>query len=307
LLETYKYMEFQKIPEQPIQPITPSQQAEGNKSFGQQFNPEQSKFSGDKTITDTTPASRQQLKKIWLSVVVLIVVASLGAGVWWYYNNRIANSLPDQPVVNDQKSVSSVPEENTAFDDNPITDNQPVEPPSLVDSDNDGLSDDQELNYGTNPLNPDSDGDGYLDGQEVANGYNPLGEGLLVLPIDIPETNNQATTSTPEINTFDLATTQNTADAMAYAINNSDTELLLKVISPNNPSYEEIAADPAGFLALYQYTFEFKKVRIEVVSETPEQYPDTVTIATKIYVDDQLSQEGSSRLEKINSEWKVLQ
>jgi hypothetical protein len=51
---------------------------------------------------------------------------------------------------------------------------------SLVDSDNDGLSDKNEINlYQTDPNNPDTDSDGYLDGEEVNNGYNPLGDGLL--------------------------------------------------------------------------------------------------------------------------------
>ena len=41
-------------------------------------------------------------------------------------------------------------------------------------SDNDGLSDGEEIALGTDPNNPDSDGDGILDGQEVLDGTNPL-------------------------------------------------------------------------------------------------------------------------------------
>ncbi|MDG1950148.1 MAG: hypothetical protein P8J32_05050, partial [bacterium] len=48
-----------------------------------------------------------------------------------------------------------------------------------VDTDNDGLSDQDEETYGTDPNNPDSDADGYTDGDEVSSGYNPLGEGTL--------------------------------------------------------------------------------------------------------------------------------
>lgn len=49
---------------------------------------------------------------------------------------------------------------------------------SSIDSDNDGLSDKDEINiWHTDPYNPDTDGDGYLDGDEVESGYNPLGEG----------------------------------------------------------------------------------------------------------------------------------
>lgn len=41
------------------------------------------------------------------------------------------------------------------------------------DIDHDGLSDDDEAYYSTDPKNPDSDGDGYLDGEEVMSGCNP--------------------------------------------------------------------------------------------------------------------------------------
>lgn len=47
------------------------------------------------------------------------------------------------------------------------------------DSDNDGLTDLEEKNFGTDLNNPDTDGDGYLDGEEVKNGYNPNGPGKL--------------------------------------------------------------------------------------------------------------------------------
>lgn len=42
------------------------------------------------------------------------------------------------------------------------------------DSDQDGLSNDEEKLYGTNPSVKDSDGDGYGDGVEVESGYDPL-------------------------------------------------------------------------------------------------------------------------------------
>lgn len=41
------------------------------------------------------------------------------------------------------------------------------------DTDADGLPDELEAIYGTNPANPDTDGDGYRDGLEVTNGYDP--------------------------------------------------------------------------------------------------------------------------------------
>jgi hypothetical protein len=44
----------------------------------------------------------------------------------------------------------------------------------VLDSDGDGLSDDEETAHGTDPSNPDTDGDGLSDGREVANGFDPL-------------------------------------------------------------------------------------------------------------------------------------
>lgn len=44
----------------------------------------------------------------------------------------------------------------------------------FLDSDQDGLSDEEERAYGTNPQNADTDGDSYSDGIEVRSGYDPL-------------------------------------------------------------------------------------------------------------------------------------
>jgi hypothetical protein len=44
----------------------------------------------------------------------------------------------------------------------------------FLDSDQDGLTDQEEKMIGTDPQNADTDGDGYSDGKEVSSGYNPL-------------------------------------------------------------------------------------------------------------------------------------
>lgn len=44
----------------------------------------------------------------------------------------------------------------------------------IVDSDNDGISDKDEIIFGIDPFNSDSDGDGFSDGEEIIKGFNPL-------------------------------------------------------------------------------------------------------------------------------------
>jgi cysteine-rich repeat protein len=64
----------------------------------------------------------------------------------------------------------------------------------IPDQDGDGLSDDAEKRYGSDPNNPDSDGDGFNDGVEVRNGFNPSGPGTLNIvasPTDLALLNNR--------------------------------------------------------------------------------------------------------------------
>lgn len=49
----------------------------------------------------------------------------------------------------------------------------------IADRDLDGLGDDDERRYGSNPSVADTDGDGFSDGEEVSGGYNPNGPGKL--------------------------------------------------------------------------------------------------------------------------------
>lgn len=51
---------------------------------------------------------------------------------------------------------------------------QPFDKNVFNDSDQDGLSDEEERMYGTDSFNRDSDGDGYSDGAEIKSGYDPL-------------------------------------------------------------------------------------------------------------------------------------
>ncbi len=61
-----------------------------------------------------------------------------------------------------------------------------------IDTDNDGLSDNEENLYGTDPKNPDTDGDGYSDGVEVKSGYSPI-KAAPEDRVTVAETNNLTT------------------------------------------------------------------------------------------------------------------
>ncbi len=62
------------------------------------------------------------------------------------------------------------------------------------DTDNDGLVNDKEFLYGTNPRKSDTDGDGYTDGSEVSAGYDPgvAGDGRIAYHIMIDKINIDA-------------------------------------------------------------------------------------------------------------------
>jgi hypothetical protein len=84
-----------------------------------------------------------------------------------------AAPVSEAPLDTDQDGLSD--EEETALQTDP----------KIPDTDSDGLTDREEANvYETSPLSADTDGDGFLDKQELDNGFNPNGEGKL--PSGIP-------------------------------------------------------------------------------------------------------------------------
>ncbi|MDT0607858.1 gliding motility-associated C-terminal domain-containing protein, partial [Croceitalea rosinachiae] len=76
----------------------------------------------------------------------------------------------DGDTINDGQEVS---DETNPFDDCDSIGGTPL-PGTICDSDEDGLSDDDEAELGTDPDNPDTDGDTINDGQEVADETDPL-------------------------------------------------------------------------------------------------------------------------------------
>lgn len=179
----------------------------------------------------TDPSTRSEKKslsggkKILIIAVSIVLVIALAGGGYWLYGklNRPLGAVNDANVTNvtNITNEGGEPFDQTqglreglmgreglegegADEAEPEETPPPVQEPELpIDTDGDGLTDDEELALGTNlnepdsdrdglpdkdevevyktnPLNPDTDGDGYVDGDEVANGYDPRGEGRLL-------------------------------------------------------------------------------------------------------------------------------
>ena len=99
----------------------------------------------------------------------------------------------------------------------------------FLDSDQDGLTDNEEKSYGTDVRNSDTDSDGYSDGTEVEAGYNPLvkAPGDKLAPSDLVEN-----TITQDINSSSSEKKGNLTEEVAQKISilinqsNSDNTLI---------------------------------------------------------------------------------
>lgn len=106
-----------------------------------------------------------------------------GDGVTDYEEIRVYQT---DPLFFTPTSVTTSSPEST-----PPSASEPLPPPSVSplasqDADGDGLTNQDEVRYQTNPTNRDSDGDGYPDGEEVQKGYNPRGSGKCATSTCLP-------------------------------------------------------------------------------------------------------------------------
>ena len=94
--------------------------------------------------------------------------------------NSIGNEEDKQGCVTELKKL---PTRNPDSDNDGLTEEEErlyLTDPVKTDTDGDGLSDGEEVKkYHSDPNNKDSDGDGFTDGEEVKNGFDPAGSGVL--------------------------------------------------------------------------------------------------------------------------------
>lgn len=146
-----------------------------------------------------TPSSLPKGRRI-LGIILLIVIVVLlvGAGIFVFgsgYFNKNKNGDQNTTTTNKAQNINTPVIVNTVINVVPVN--------QVVDSDRDGLSDEEEKQFGTNPnktdtdsdglfdrdevkvyktdpKKPDTDSDGMTDGDEIKNGYNPNGPGKLI-------------------------------------------------------------------------------------------------------------------------------
>jgi hypothetical protein len=125
-----------------------------------------------------------------------------------------------------------------------ISPNQESLPP-LLDSDSDGLLDNEEVLLGTSAASTDSDGDSYSDVSEIGKGYNPAGAGKLSANSGLALYNNK-TLGYDILYPKDWA--KQSLDGEATVIFMAPEDSLIQVSVQDNP-------DQAGILGWYESAF----------------------------------------------------
>ena len=122
---------------------------------------------------------------VWvIPIFAVVCLALLCVTALIFGRQRITVNSATQTAAFNQTAAAQIGEEDT--DGDGLTNDREIElgtDPENPDSDGDGLLDGNEVERGSDPLNPDTDGDGLSDGDEVQRGTDPLnpdtdGDGL---------------------------------------------------------------------------------------------------------------------------------
>jgi hypothetical protein len=136
-------------------------------------------------------------------IITVIVAVVLIVSVSFYFASRNKEIQPTQNIISPAEQAAVILEEENKYEQqmksldatldkareldtdlDGLTNEEEKKlgtDPNRVDTDKDGLVDSSELkDYLTDPLKADTDGDGFFDGVEVRGKYNPLGPGKLI-------------------------------------------------------------------------------------------------------------------------------
>lgn len=178
-----------------------------DKSPGQDlFAPKRKDFpsSGSAVIPEILPWMKN---KVMIFCFIFGGLAVIVAGGYFGLRFMVKNSAVknNNVILEDKKSAPAnqeIPQPSAPESEQPSDNQDQQNQPQPIDSDADGLTDEEEAGFGTDPNNADTDADGltdreetkvyatdpiksdtdadgYSDGQEVQNNYNPSGPGKL--------------------------------------------------------------------------------------------------------------------------------
>lgn len=147
------------------------------------------------------PQKNSQAPFVIILVLIILILGATGFFAYQYFNKKSqsnkSNTAPNQNLQNLLNDLKKASPEASATTNTEKDNNSSTQINTFKDSDNDGLTDDKEIELGTNPNAPDTDndgltdlqeieiyhsnptlkdtdGDGYNDGAEVQNGYDPI-------------------------------------------------------------------------------------------------------------------------------------
>ena len=112
------------------------------------------------------------MKKKYL-IILIVVLAVLGVFLL-LSTKKQKIGIPEEKKAEEETEIKTIPAEQSGLGA-PINLAIPkTEGEAPQDSDQDGLSDEQEKELGTDPNNWDTDGDGLGDAEEIKYGFDPL-------------------------------------------------------------------------------------------------------------------------------------
>lgn len=155
----------------------------------------------------TKSVQKKSSKKLLLIIILVVLLAAVAtAAIMFLTFSKDESSVPAKQVVDESNELEdfaknqteSITDEKSELTEENDTDSDLLNKKqgdesdkkidldekshvliseiigSSLDSDHDGLTDEEEQIYDTNPSKPDTDEDAYLDGEEVKNGFNPV-------------------------------------------------------------------------------------------------------------------------------------
>ena len=157
----------------------------------QQVPERETTASSSPNLVGKKPSRR--LTSIAIIILSVMVVGSIALGGWWFFQNMTSPESLPETTTNQNVTDTELPSvdttnaavvEVTDSDSDGLNDQEEAAfgtDPNQADTDGDGVNDKQEVIYYTNPTNADTDGDSYPDGAEIEQGYDPRGPGRLYI------------------------------------------------------------------------------------------------------------------------------